>query len=869
MSLLRPYLPLSLSVVMVGFELASIALASAAGAASTLPVASTPVISLASGTYTTAKTVTILDRTAKAAIYYTVNDQVPTDRSAKYTGPITIKATETLKAIAIASGYSNSAVTSATYTIHLPAAKPTFSVAPGTYFTVKSVTIHDTTPGAKIYYTLDDKTPTVSSTRYTGAIDVAASETLKAIAVASGYSESAVATAAYTIELPTDTPTFSPKTGTYTSAQTITISDKTPNATIHYTIGAAMPTASSTKYAGALKLSASETIHAIAVAPGHSKSAVATAAYTIDLNPLGPLAISLGINTIVVSQDGTPVVVPVKITVPAASPAPVVELRYIPAGITAQFVATDGGPSGTLTFTGSPSAPPGSYSPTVIVSQSNKTASQSFSLVSALGVGVGNTTDTTLGVNGELKQFMSTSFQIAEWTEGFFSSGATETAIEDTLDNLGPQHIRMQAVSQGVPMQGNTGTASDWDFTLLDSQVQPILTTADHSPEFQVAVAPAWMDNSSGQLDVANHLNDFAAYAANLVRYYNKGGFDWGGTHFQSPSGLPVTWWGIFNEPDYNGITNTQYVQIYNAVVPAMLAVDPAIKFSALEFSGSALGTGWSSDPEQYLPPFFAPANAGGVNAQVNIVSNHFYSTCDQTTTDDEIFATIPQFAAVENYIYQEIDSRSDLAGVPVWTTENNVNADYEGANGMSTCNPGQLFVVDQRGTSAFFAAWRPYIFSQLGKAGNQGLFQWAFAGDQQYGEVDNNGNPYLSYWVDKTLASVFPSTPASPGPSILALNATDTTSIESLATRNSNGSVVVMVVDRAVASPGDDNGTGVPRTVVVDVSSLGSFQSASLLTLDATTNTSTGPVAASIAPASRMTLSLPGYGVAFLTLTP
>ena len=44
----------------------------------------------------------------------------------------------------------------------------------------------------------------------------------------------------------------------------------------------------------------------------------------------------------------------------------------------------------------------------------------------------------------------------------------------------------------------------------------------------------------------------------------------------------------------------TQYVTIYNTVVPAMLAVDPTIKFSAIEFSDYGLGTGDQGDPMTY-----------------------------------------------------------------------------------------------------------------------------------------------------------------------------------------------------------------------------------------------------------------------------
>ena len=251
------------------------------------------------------------------------------------------------------------------------------------------------------------------------------------------------------------------------------------------------------------------------------------------------------------------------------------------------------------------------------------------------------------------------------------------------------------------------------------------------------------------------------------------------------------------------------------------------------------------------------------------MISTHFYGTCDRTTSDADLFGAVPGFADNVRYFYQELKTRTDLAAVPVWVTENNVNADWSN-NGMSECNPGQIFVTDARGTSPFFAAWRPYVFSQLGKAGNRALYHWDYEADRQYGEVDaGSGNTYIGYWVDRTLENLYPSTASSPGPQILKLAVTDDSSLETLATKSTDGAVTVMVVNRTVNSSADNNGKGAPRTVVIDTSSLGGHTAASLLTIDATTSIINGPAGAGITPAERTTITMPGYGVVFFTLTP
>ena len=168
----------------------------------TAATTATPSFSPPPGTYASPQMVTISDATAGAAIFFTADGSAPTTASTMFTAPIPINSTTTLKAIATAAGLANSAVGTAVYTIAPPAATPTFSVPSGTYTSVQKVTISDATAGATIFYTTDGSTPTTASTPFAGPITVNATETIKAIATATGFSNSAVATATYTINLP-------------------------------------------------------------------------------------------------------------------------------------------------------------------------------------------------------------------------------------------------------------------------------------------------------------------------------------------------------------------------------------------------------------------------------------------------------------------------------------------------------------------------------------------------------------------------------------------------------------------------------------------------------------------------------------------
>ena len=248
------------------------------------PPAATPTFSPVAGTYSTTQQVTISSTTSGATIYYTTDGSTPTTGSTPYTAPVTISTTTTLKAIATATGFTNSAVAGGVYTIQSgnpPAATPTFSPVAGTYSTTQQVTISSTTSGATIYYTTDGSTPTTGSTPYTAPVTISITTTLKAIATATGFTNSAVQSGVYTIQAVTARPSFSPAPGTYTGTQNVSLHSTTAGASFYYTTDGSTPTTSSTLYTGPIPISVTTTLKAIATAPNLAPSSVSSANYVI------------------------------------------------------------------------------------------------------------------------------------------------------------------------------------------------------------------------------------------------------------------------------------------------------------------------------------------------------------------------------------------------------------------------------------------------------------------------------------------------------------------------------------------------------------------------------------------------------------
>jgi endo-1,4-beta-D-glucanase Y len=297
----------------------------------------TPNFSPAGGTYTGAQSVAISSATSGASIRYTTDGSTPTPTvGTLYSAPVSIGTSATLKAIAYATGMTNSAVASATYVIGAPSTNLALnrpasasSIWSATYAASKAVdgtttssrwssasgqianqwllvdlgvaTSFDSVVIKEISFPRTTAFKIQSSTDGTTFADVAsgttigAAKTVSFAAVSARYARLYItsASAEPTIDEfevyssgggggTTASPTFSPAPGSYTTAQSVALSCATSGATIRYTTDGSTPSSTvGTIYSAPITVSTTTTIRAIAYATGLTDSPVASSTYTI------------------------------------------------------------------------------------------------------------------------------------------------------------------------------------------------------------------------------------------------------------------------------------------------------------------------------------------------------------------------------------------------------------------------------------------------------------------------------------------------------------------------------------------------------------------------------------------------------------
>jgi hypothetical protein len=255
----------------------------------TTNAAPTPTISPDSKSFTGSLSVSISDTNSAATILYTTDGSTPAPggkTTQTYSGtPFSVTTTTTVKAIASLAGSSNSSIATATYTLQ---ALPTPTITPGSESVAGSisVSISDANSSATILYTTDGSTPTPggSTTQtYSTSLSVTSPATVQAIATLAGYSNSALATASYTLPA-APAPTITPASQTFTSTVSVSIGDSNTAATILYTTDGSTPApggATTQTYSAPFSVASTTTVRAIATLTGYANSPLTTAVYTL------------------------------------------------------------------------------------------------------------------------------------------------------------------------------------------------------------------------------------------------------------------------------------------------------------------------------------------------------------------------------------------------------------------------------------------------------------------------------------------------------------------------------------------------------------------------------------------------------------
>lgn len=142
-------------------------------------------------------------------------------------------------------------------------------------------------PAVSMGYSFDSGTDTVEPTAFTASAPVdAGTHTLHIKCWGAGsVDQQLLSINVLPPPVPTATPSISIPSGKYFAAQSVVLSDATANAAIYYTEDGTTPTVNSTLYTGPINVKQSETVQAIALAPGDVLSAEASATYNVKIGP--------------------------------------------------------------------------------------------------------------------------------------------------------------------------------------------------------------------------------------------------------------------------------------------------------------------------------------------------------------------------------------------------------------------------------------------------------------------------------------------------------------------------------------------------------------------------------------------------------
>nr|QKW93813.1 hypothetical protein [Vitiosangium cumulatum] len=343
-----------------------------------------------------------------AATYYTTDGTQPSTSSPRYTAPVSISQSTTLKFFSVDRAGNTEAAQSQSYVVDVAPPTTVASPAGGAINSARSVALLCSDPDgsgcAATYYTTDGTTPTTSSPRYTAPVSISATTTLRFFSVDQVGNTEAVRTERYTLDSVAPTVSASPAAGNYNTPQTVTLSCNDGVGSgcdaIHYTTDGSVPSASSPRYSAPLAVNATTLLRFFALDLAGNASPVVSQEYVID--EAGPATVATppgGIynktqSVVLTCDDGTGSGCAATYYTLDGTPPTTSSPRYttalpITASTTLKFFSVDkagnAGPTGTAQYTLDFTAPVTSATPV----GGNSTGAQDVTLSCNDGTGSG------------------------------------------------------------------------------------------------------------------------------------------------------------------------------------------------------------------------------------------------------------------------------------------------------------------------------------------------------------------------------------------------------------------------------------------------------------------------------------------------
>ncbi len=306
--------------------------------------------------------------------------------------------------------------------------------------------------------------------------------------------------------------------------------------------------------------------------------------------------------------------------------------------------------------------------------------------------------------------------------------------VFEELRNLGAEYVRyvpwFPYPRYAIPeLEAPAGGKTSWDFTDIDPFTLDFLeATRGHSVMLNFSTIPPWMfktdqpavypqdpDEPTWFYQHGTELRDpslkeISDYFARLVAWYAKGGFtDELGKFHNSGHHYKIDYWEVLNEPDFEHDTTPQmYTERYDAIVSAIRAVDPQMKFVGMSLAMPSLAPHFFEyflDPRNHKP-----------GIPLDMISYHFYASPaldeSEETQQHTYFAQADGFLNTVRYI-ETIRKR---LSPETQTTANELGV-IRGEDGLQF-SPGFVFKPFPEAYWNLAGALYAYVFSGLAAQG-------------------------------------------------------------------------------------------------------------------------------------------------------